>query len=171
MTDRHSDSPPPLSAYIVYLGIGLLELWVLLVAAAYSNGPASLGVYLALLSFVILVLIAAPLALYFGRVAAVVASTAVLAAAVSSVLVVRLYSYSTEAILPVLMTMVPLGPVMLIAVMALRGIRPSAMASPEKYPRHVLKCVALTALPYVVFFSIFPGFDVLRVLLAPWRTA
>ena len=169
VTDRHAHSPRPISAHLVYLGIGLLELWMLLVAAGFSNGPASVAPYVALLGFVILVLVAAPLALYFERVAATVATLAVLAATVSSVLVVNLYSYSTEAILPVLMTMIPMGPVILLAGLALRGLRPSVTAPPVRHPRHVIMCAALTVLPYVVFFSIFHGIDVLRILLGPWR--
>lgn len=59
--------------FLVFLTCGLVELWALLVMWGFSAGPVNSAPYVALIGCLLLLLAAAPLALFLTRVSAAVA--------------------------------------------------------------------------------------------------
>ena len=67
--------------FAIYALAGFIEIWFLLFFWGFSNGPVDAYPYVALLGCLILLLLAAPLALFLDRIAAAIAIPGALLAA------------------------------------------------------------------------------------------
>ncbi len=146
--------------FFVFLICGLGELWALLVTWGFSAGAANAVPFVTLAGCLGLLFLAAPLALFFRRLAAAIALPGAAAALTWPIGI----ALDESAIVAAAFAVLP-ATAMTAAIVRLWRTRHTAWFAVVSKPAMWLR-VALTALPVVLFFVLFDVWAVLALLLA-----
>jgi hypothetical protein len=149
-----------MTLFALSLACGILELWALLTMWGVTAGPINAVPVLALLGSLVLLLVAAPLALFLSRIGAIIGLVGALLAITWPVAIVLQERRGDSLLLAI-----PAASVLVAAIWRLRRTRGTPWWALVTVPSLWLR-VALSTVPVIAFISLFNALPVLALLTA-----